>query len=157
MQDFHRLSLAKHLPECLFQNNGQAFQTLGRAFEAIIENQKLAREFEKLGRVFKKIGHVFVLHQDPCCPSQPWCSNLPLTRFHQICLFVVYPFFSCSALTDYCKSNAFSKQNNFFVSTYCWSVLILLFCVYMFLRAIFLSFAIIKLRIASCLHICIAS
>ena len=49
------------------------------------------------------------------------------------------------------------QRKTVFFST-CWrSVLILLFCVYVFLRALFYSFAIMKIRTALYLHICIAS
>ena len=46
-------------------------------------------------------------------------------------------------------------QEILYQSFFCWSIL--LFCVYVFLRALFHGSAIMKLRIASCLHICIAS
>ena len=64
---------------------------------------------------------------------------LPLTGFHQACCFTsnTLSTFFCYDLTDYCKNNAFSNRNKFFLPTYCWSVLILLFCVYVFLRAQF--------------------
>ena len=51
----------------------------------------------------------------------------------------------------------FQNKTKLFLPTYCWSILILLFCVYVFLRALFHSSAIMKLRIASCLQICIGS
>ena len=53
----------------------------------------------------------------------------------------------CSDLTDYCKNMHFKGKTIFF-SIHGWSVWILLYCVYVFLRALFHS---------SCLHTCIAS
>ena len=78
---------------------------------------------------------------------------------HQACLlfykkYFINPFF---LWLDYCKNNAFSKQTRFILSTYCWSVLILLFCAYVFIRVLFVSSSIMTLRIALYLHISIAS
>ena len=80
-----------------------------------------------------------------------------LTGFHQTCCFTSNNLstFFCSDLTDYQRNNAFSKYSKFFLPTYYWSVLISLFCVYVFLRALFHSSAIMKLQIVWCLHICI--
>ena len=44
----------------------------------------------------------------------------------------------------------------FFISTYCWFFLILLFCVYVFLRTLFQNSVIIKLRITVIFALCIA-
>ena len=75
-------------------------------------------------------------------------SKQVFTRF--VCCFTrnTLSTFFWFDLTDYCKRIMHSRQCKFFLSTYCWSVLILLFCVYMFLRAPFHS---------SCLNICITS
>ena len=75
-------------------------------------------------------------------------SKQVFTRF--VCCFTrnTLSTFFWFDLTDYCKRIMHSRQCKFFLSTYCWSVLILLFCVYMFLRALFHS---------SCLNICITS
>ena len=64
--------------------------------------------------------------------------------------------FSCSDQII-AENNAFSKKNKCLLSTYCWSVLVLLFCVYVFLRVLFHSSAIMKLRIALYLHMSITS
>ena len=73
----------------------------------------------------------------------------PITGFHQVCCFTsntLSTFFG-SDLTDYYKNNAFS-----FLPTYHWSGLILLFCIYVFLRALFQSSVTNKLRISSFMH-----
>ena len=54
------------------------------------------------------------------------------------------PFFLLLSTRLLQKTMSFQSKTYFFLSTYCWSVLILLFCVYVFLRALFHS---------SCLHI----
>ena len=75
-----------------------------------------------------------------------------------VCLF----FFSKEAkyevdTTSIILSYIYHSENvNKWLFRYCWSVFILVFCVYVFLRALFNSSAIMKLRTASCLHICIA-
>ena len=45
--------------------------------------------------------------------------NPPLAGFHQACCFTnnTLSTIFCSDVTDYCKNNAFSKQNNFFLPT----------------------------------------
>ena len=55
------------------------------------------------------------------------------------------------------KNNAFLKSNKFFLSTYCWPVLILLLFVYVSKWTLFHSRAIMKLGIASYLHLCVGS
>ena len=57
---------------------------------------------------------------------------------------ILYQSLFCFDLPDYCKKRCLFKVKHIFFSTYCCSVLILLFCVYVFLRALFHS---------SCLHI----
>ena len=54
------------------------------------------------------------------------------------------------------KNNAISKYNKFFLSTYCWSAFILLLCVYVFFSVLFHTSAMMRLQVASYLHICIA-
>ena len=83
----------------------------------------------------------------------------PLTRF-STGLFVILQeilyqsFFPLIKLLQ--KIIHLKSKTNFFFQ-HCWLVLILLFCVYVFLRALFDSSAIMKLRIAFYLHISIAS
>ena len=81
---------------------------------------------------------------------------LSLTRFSPG-LFVVLqeilyqPSFALIRLLPK-KNNAFLKQNNFFLSTYSWPVLVFLLFVYVSLWVLFHSSAIMKLGIAS--YIC---
>ena len=65
-------------------------------------------------------------------------------------------------LTLICSGQIITKKNKnnkkiILFSTCCWSVLILLFCVYVFLRVLFHSSTIMKLQIPFYFHICIAS
>ena len=83
----------------------------------------------------------------------------PLTRF-STGLFVILQeilyqsFFPLIKLLQ--KIIHLKSKTNFFFQ-HCWLVLILLFCVYVFLRALFDSSAIMKLQIALYLYIYIAS
>ena len=83
----------------------------------------------------------------------------PLPGFQQVCLLLYKQYFINIfwLWSNYCKKLCIFKVKQFFFSAYCWSVLILLFWLYVFLRTLFHISVIIKLRIASCLHICIAS
>ena len=83
----------------------------------------------------------------------------PLTRFSPGLLFYKKYFIKLFFLwLHYCKKQRIFKikQISLFY-LYCWLVLILLFCVYVFLRVLFHSFAIMKLWIALHLLIFIAS
>ena len=82
-----------------------------------------------------------------------WISQKCCCFLHQ---FNNLSTFFCSDPTDYCKIMHFRNKTNFF-PTYCWSVLISLFCLYVFLRALFCSSAIMTLRIVWYLDICIGS
>ena len=83
----------------------------------------------------------------------------PVPGFHQVCLLFYKKYFINLFLlwSDYCKKKCIFKVKQFFLSTCCCLVLILLFCGCVFLRTLFHSSTIIKLRIASNLHIRIAS
>ena len=85
----------------------------------------------------------------------------PLTRFSPGFFIVLQEIlcqsFFCSDIWNYCKNYCIFKIKRFFLSTCCWSIFILLFCAYVFLRALFDGSAIIRLRTASSLQICIAS
>ena len=54
---------------------------------------------------------------------------------------------SFAVIKLFAKDNAFSKKIRFFLLAYCWSVLILLFCLGVFYGSFFYSSAIMKLRI----------
>ena len=109
---------------------------------------------------FMPMSHAF--NKNNCLSPSPSPPLLSLTRFSPV-LFVVsqemlyQSFFFLIWSMRILQKNVFAKQNRFFVSTCCCSILMLLFCVYVFLRALFHSSVIMSLRIASCLHICIAS
>ena len=79
----------------------------------------------------------------------------PLPGFYPVCLLFYKKYFIKHFFSDriMAKNNAFSDQKNVFLQTYCWSVLILLLRIYVFLRKLFHSCTITKLRIASYLHI----
>ena len=93
-----------------------------------------------------------VFHQPPSPPFWPGFNRVCSLFYKK---YFINPYFALLRLLQ--KIMHFQSKTKFFISTYCWSVLILLFCVYVFLRALFHSSAIMKQRIASYLHICIAS
>ena len=59
---------------------------------------------------------------------------------------------SIAVIRLFAKDNAFSKKIRFFLLAHCWSVLILLFSLYIFYGVFFYSSAIMKLRIKSCCY-----
>ena len=98
--------------------------------------------FMSMSHVNKKAPTIFSLH--------PFL----IPGFHQAYLLFYKKYFInlfCSDLTDYCKKKWIFKIKQIF------SFNLLLFCVYVFLRAPFHSSATLKLRIVSCLYTCITS
>ena len=87
------------------------------------------------------MGHGVTKKSPPTVSTHP----SPNQNFFQFCFVVLQerlfqPPFALIRLN-------FQSKIDFFFSTYCWLVLILLFYVYVLLRALFHSSAIMKLRI----------
>ena len=83
-------------------------------------------------------------------------NSSSLLGLHQVCLLFYKKYFIKHFCSDQiiAKNNAFQIKTIFLFSTYCWSVLIMLFCVSW---CAFHSYAIMKLWIVSYLQMCIAS